>query len=711
METLTPIIYRSSVLIYNKSHVPAIMDFARSEEHPLASTAHEILKEMSAKTPEVFKAHIRELCKVVQEQAPSTTKANEPGAVDTLKTCAGFARKFPQELPKDRKFLQCLIEFALHGTPPQAAKHAVSILLAISERRAMHAKDLVQRCIKGFTYGSDAFLSRLAALSQLMLLAPKEVEGESDVVVDIAINQILLKVRSPSENSDYDWEDKVDDECEAKMWALKILVNRLRSHEDPSTLKDVAVPVYRLLRALIVEDGELSKAKDTPYSHKPRLRLLAAQLYLKLCTQKVFNDLLPASDFNRLALVAQDVLYPVRFGFVSKLQKYLGQHKLPQRFYSILFLLAFDPQDQFREEALTWIRSRSAMFAQQNSTVMEAVFARLLSLLAHHPDYGTGVDDLLDSARYIMFYLGSVATEQNLSLIYHIAQRVKQKRDAIHPDVSENLYHLSDLAQALIRRYEDVHGWSLQTFPHNLRLPSELFASIPNQEQAQEVARKTYLPDGLTEKLDALVKVKGKAKAKKRKSDDPDDAPARKKTKSSGTSGQGTTSASVGNKGSKTLPVRKSSGKPAAKSPKAKKKAATEADSVPSSERRRSGRGAAAKTYAERDDEEDDEEMELLNQDGAGEDEDEDGVYVEGKGEEMEVESYVGAERTSPKSKAKAKATGRVNGHGKGKGHASRKTGTRPKAGTPTIPGDATNDNDDAEDDEEALSDPPSGSE
>jgi len=700
------LIYRSSVLIYNKSHVPAIMDFSRSEEHPLASTAHEVLKEISAKTPEVFKAHIRELCKVIQEQAPTATKPNELGAVDTLKACAGFARKFPNDLPKDRKFLQCLTDFALHGTPPQAAKYAVSILLAVSERKEMHAKDLVQRCIKGFKYGSDTFLSRLAALSQLMLLAPREVEEESDAVVDIAINQILLKVRSPSENSDYEWEDKVDDEFAAKTWALKIIVNRLRSHDDPSTLKGVAEPVYRLLKALIVEDGELSKAKDTPYSHKPRLRLLAAQLYLKLCTQKVFNELLSASDFNRLALVAQDVLYPVRSGFVSKLQKYLGQHKLPQRFYAILFLLAFDPQDQFREEALTWIRSRSATFAQQNSTVMEAVFARLLSLLAHHPDYGTGVDDLLDSARYMMFYLTSVATEQNISLIYHIAQRVKQKRDAIDPDVSENLYHLSDLAQAMIRRYEDVHGWTLETFPHNLRLPSELFLSIPNEELAQEIARKQYMPEGCADKLDALVKVKGKAKAKKRKSDEHDDAPSKKKLKSTTTAHTGSTTLAA-NKASKALPIRKASGKSAAKTPKSKKKPAKEVGCTPSSERRRSGRGAAAKTYAERDDEEDDEEMEMLNQESDNEDPD-DEVEDKDKADKMEMETEAEAERTSPKTKGKpnGKANGHRNGNGaSGRGKASRKGRTRGKAGKPGVQHDENSD------DDEELSDPPTDSE
>jgi len=646
------------------------MEFSRDDEHVLSGTAHEVLKEISSKTPEVFKAHIQELCKVIEEQAPTVKKPNEPGAVNTLKACAGFARKFPQDLPKDRKFLQSLTDFALHGTPAQAAKHAVSIILAVAERKEMHAKDLVQRGVKDFKYGSSNFLSRLATLSQLMLLAPEEVDEESDAVIDIAINQILLKVRSPSEECEYEWQDKVDEECEAKMWALKILVNRLRSHNDPETLEDIAEPVYRLLKVLIIEDGELSKAKDSPSSHKPRLRLLAAELYLKLCTKKVFNELLTPSDFNRLALVAQDVLPQVRFGFMNKLKKYLGLNKLPQRFYTIIFLLAFDPQNQFREDTLTWIRSRSAFFAQQKTTVMESVFARLLSLLAHHPDYGTSADDLLDSARYIMFFLKPIATEQNLSLIYHFAQRVKQKRDAINPDRSENLYHLSDLAQAIIRRYEEAHGWSLQTFPQNLRLPSELFASIPNDELAQEIARKTYLPEGLEEKLDALVKVKAKTKAKKRKSDEHDDAPAKKKPKSGSTTAA--SASTVASKG-KGLPIRKSSAKPV-KTPKTKK--SKDVESTPSSERRRSGRGTGTKTYAERDDEEDDEEMEILNHD-------------DDEAEESEAEVV----------KVKAKAKPKVNCNG------DAKPSKKPASSTKARKSALHDEQEDGEDEE--LSDPP----
>ena len=101
---------------------------------------------------------------------------------------------------------------------------------------------------------------------------------------------------------------------------------------------------------------------------------------LKLCTKKTFDDLLTPTEFNRLAFVAQDRLAPVRRGFVEKLQKYLVKGRLSNRFYTIVFLTAFEPELEFKNSIITWIRSRAKVLAEKKS--MESIFARLLSLLA-----------------------------------------------------------------------------------------------------------------------------------------------------------------------------------------------------------------------------------------------------------------------------------------------------------------------------------------
>lgn len=83
---------------------------------------------------------------------------------------------------------------------------------------------------------------------------------------------------------------------------------------------------------------------------------------------------------------------------------------------------------------------------QQRVEYFELLFVRLLHTLAHHPDFSTEHEDLLDLAkyafsflpnlhvlrtcrRYIQFYLDLVATSENIPLLYHLATKGKTVRD------------------------------------------------------------------------------------------------------------------------------------------------------------------------------------------------------------------------------------------------------------------------------------------
>jgi sister-chromatid-cohesion protein PDS5 len=514
LETLIPIVYRSASLIYNRSHLPVILQCARTDENGLGGTAQEVMHEISERNPQVFKAGVKELSKALEEDAPSETKTNDLGSVETLRACAAFAKGRPNEIPHDRKFVQTLVKYALYGTPPKAAKYAVSILTAATDKQEMHAKDLLEKATKDWTYGSDHFLTKLATISQLQLLDAKIAEEANDEILDITTQQILLKVRTSKKDSDPSWQSdgEVDEECQAKCWALKILVNRLRTTEDTDVAKRLAGPVYKVLNKLILKHGEISKQNNTPKHHKSRLRLVAAQLMLKLCTNKTLDEFLSPVDFAHMALVAQDPLGNVRRGFVEKLQKYLVKGKLSHRFYTIIFITAFEPEVDFHNSVITWIRSRVKAFQQIKSHVMESTLARLISLLAHHPDYNPQPEELQDHARYILYYLTSVATEDNVALIYKYAERVKQARDAIPGSDPDAIYVLSDLTLAIVRKWESKKGWQMQTWPMKVGLPIGLFGSLSTHEVAQEIAEKEYLPDGMEELLDELVKKSDKKK-------------------------------------------------------------------------------------------------------------------------------------------------------------------------------------------------------
>ncbi|EMC98847.1 hypothetical protein BAUCODRAFT_120139 [Baudoinia panamericana UAMH 10762] len=608
LESLLPLVRSASNLVYNRSHVPAIMDFARTDEKGLSAAAHELLKDISNIAPDVFKVHLQELCDSLRKRAPTPNIPSISTAVDELKACAGFARRFPEEMPKNREFYQAMSAFAKHGTPPQAAKHAITVIVAAADKCDMYVRDILKYCLTNFEYGAECFLSKLAALSQLRLVANAETDEQSDEIMAVAVTKILGNVRTKDHDKAAEWRNEIDDDLSGKLWALKILVNGLRgmrtdidAEEAQEAIVPVATNVYKLLNTLIQHEGELSKDTATVKYHRAHLRLAAANQLLKLSCNRLFDTQLTPNDFNRLARMAQDPLPEVREGFARTLKKYLGQGKLPHRFYAIVFVFAFEPLKAVKDSTTTWLKARAAVFTKSNSTVMETVFSRLLSLLAHHPDFSTNPEDLEDVVGYIMFYLKTVATEANLPLIYHIAQRLKSVQDGIDPDVSDNLYVMSDLAEAVIRNYQDHCGWAMMQYPEKVRLPTGIFAQLHSHTMAQNIAEKRYITEKFAERIEDLVK--SNLRSKKRKSDDTMQQPAKRSRAATNDPEQALAGAK------KRLPLRK-----APKTAKTPKKT-TVAGATLSTDRRKSARASKVSTYAEESDSDMDEDMERWQDD------------------------------------------------------------------------------------------------
>ncbi|EGO58136.1 hypothetical protein NEUTE1DRAFT_63690 [Neurospora tetrasperma FGSC 2508] len=661
IDTLLPLLYRSGCLLFNRSHLSTIMEYSKSDKDGLGSVAHEILNEISQRNPDLFKTHIGQLCKDLVDQAPTATKPNDPIVAETLKACSTYARKFPKDVAMDRKFVQTMINYALYGQPVKASKHAVNIILCKKDDKSMvTATDLLQRILKDWSYGSSNFLNKLTAVSQLELLAPKVTEEANDEILNMAFKQILLQVRTDAKDSDPDWvnDAEMDEEIQAKCLSLKTLVNRVRSIEDIEDAKEKASNVWKVLRKIIKEKGEIVENKETPKHHKTRLRLLAAQLMLKLCTQKHFDDMLTPSDFNLLALTTQDMVEEVRHGFVRKLQKYLADGKLRSRYYTIIFLTAFEPNIEFKNRVETWIRSRARHFQNLKQPVLEAIMARLISLLAHHPDYSNELDYLIDHARYILNYIVLVGTESNLGLIYKYAERVKQTQDGLNPN-SDAHRVLSDLAQSVIRKWQEKKVWAFNAFPGKVGLPVGLYTALQSHSEAQTIAEKSYLPEGLDEKLDDLLRAMDRKKKRKSMSaaagTNNRDGHKSKKVKQSSGDRDGDREA----KSSRKIATAKSKKTPAKK--RSDRDDWSPGPAVPESERRQSSRRANknSRPYTERDSEDDDEEMlegvaewEYLDED-EDEDQDEDEDREEGIDEE-------GSKEVTPPKRTAAKASAPV---------------------------------------------------
>ena len=100
-------------------------------------------------------------------------------------------------------------------------------------------------------------------------------------------------------------------------------------------------------------------------------------------------------------------------------------------------------------------------------------------------------------------------------VVEEYAERVKQTKDNLNPEMSDNLYALSDLAQAVIRKWQDRRAWTFQAYPGKVGLPIGLFSPLPSHDVAQEIARKQYIPDGIEDQLDELLRVTDKKKVRR----------------------------------------------------------------------------------------------------------------------------------------------------------------------------------------------------
>ena len=643
LETLMPVIYQCALISYSRSHIPAIMEYARSSDTAFADAAKEVLRDISEKVPEVMKTHIEVLCKELETSAPTEESSEPNSAADALKACSAFARQFPDEIPSDRKFYTAMLDFVLYSHSPRASKHAASILLTASSRKEFHAKEILTKTIQRYNKGVKNQVAQLAAIAQVCLLAPSVAASQEKEVQALASSALEHKGK-PAMTPGWDqsaWSNDVDDETAAKQFAMKIYVNQCRAIDHSKEAKEnfdkLAKSAMEILMQHLGSDGELRPTEKTTSVQLNHLRLSAARYLLKLCRHKQrCEELLTPHMFHNMAWILVSPPYGVRGGLVAQLKKYLSQNQLNPRWLTLLFLLPFEPDNELRLSAMAWLKSRAAFYARQQKqarstsndkkpaqNVIELVFARLLSLLAHHPDFPIiGEEDyngqMLDFAKYIVFYLQCAASEENLSLIFHVAQRVKQASDTISSstEADDRLYILSDLSQATIRNYADqLQGSSkgtnlLQTWPGKAHLPNNLFRPINGHARAQEIAAKNYLPEEVALGLEALVrktiriskqgtssKPKSSNADKKRKSsvsidleDDEADAVRKsaKKTKSSA------------KKATTSLPIRKT--------PNAKKRKSEQVVSVEQPSRKSARTSTATKkiSYEESDEDEGD---------------------------------------------------------------------------------------------------------
>lgn len=483
--TFRLLLYRISMLHLNKSNFSEIVSSN-------SVAAKEILKLTSSLVPSILNTHIHTLM----------------AKRDTTSLVAVY-HFFKDSCIEDSAFFGQLQEICLDGTPLQA-KYAMKII-SCSKFKDSFLNDVSKRVLP--IEGAANLVTRIALLSQLFISDEELVEPEAGHVTAFLIKDILLTnqnknvKRSEGWISDADLESGQFDECYAKMFALDFFVNRLRSLEKDPLRGPIADSVFKLLVSLIGNGGEIAPKNPTPLNVQSRLRLKAGLCLLKLAKLPVYSALITPRMVNSLVFLVQDEEEVVRSLFISKLKRYLKQEAISERFLSLIFFVAHEPCDPLLSDTKTWVRSNV------KTTSFERSLVRLIHMLAHHQEFLDLIaqpDQTLQAfsfaLEYICFFLELVANSENVSLLYYLAARVKQYKDTLSD--SDNVYMISDLAQAAIQEVVSQRSWNIVTWPGKVDLSADLFCPLQDSVRAHEIVSSSFMPTDIAERVAQVLRSK-----------------------------------------------------------------------------------------------------------------------------------------------------------------------------------------------------------
>ncbi|KAI0634818.1 armadillo-type protein [Trametes polyzona] len=457
-----------------------------------AYSAQAWLTFISKHCPALYKAHVGEFTKAIADER------NARLVEVCLHALAAAAAWDGKLAPSDKRTVERVMRFVMESNP-RHAKFAARLIACMK-----NPEELCSQVVESIADSLDEvepeqLVAHIAVLAQLALRAPDAFEQKSDVVTAFLVKQVLKSSPTDDEEMDTD-QDWVSDtamplELRAKVLALKVCRNRCLAHASSEIALEIAQPVIRMFSTVLQYEGAFAADARDSATVKSRMRLQAATSLLHLSTVRIYAQEV-AKYFVAIALTIQDPVYQVRMRFLDKLVALLSKGKLPVQYNVIPFLSVHDPEEDVKSKAQAYVTfALRAMPKAVRLSRFECTFIYLLHLLAHHPDFKVEQEFLPDIAKYIQFYLDLVASNENVSLLYHLALKAKTVRDADSQFFSENLYACAELAQHLIKIHAKGRSWNLETYPGKVKLPGDILRPLPSAEAANEILKTVYLPE------------------------------------------------------------------------------------------------------------------------------------------------------------------------------------------------------------------------
>lgn len=549
------LIYRAAPLIYNASNIPLLLDTGNSSSEQETSLKRQLIENISTVNPSIFKDQINSLKDIVKnpDRTENDSSKEMLTMTDALKTIYKISKTLKDHLDfNDTFFFDKVEDFAIYGEPTEA-KYATK-LLGLTPSVEGRFTAIKNSILPLDLNKSNNFPSNVVVLSEIIRLQPHLLDDNSTDIVSYLIKEVLLVNQVVGDSKkEVNWVDdaklntKEYAPLSAKLFSLKLFTNKLRSiasdvETDPMA-KAFTEKTVKLFFYLIASGGELISEYNkehypTPSNYQTKLRCCAGLQVLKLAKVPSFNKFIKPEDVGKLINLVEDESLEVRKAFVDKLKDYIASEFISIKFLPLVFFMAYEPDVELKSNTKTWINFTFNKESFKRGTFFERALPRLIHSIAHHPDvvesingnssnYLNGLTTAID---YIIFYLDSIANEENISLLYYLAGRIKQYVDGVQDDEEEggddgddgkepegdetchdkscNIYTISELAQLILGELKEQKNWNLPVYPGKLNLPSDLFMPFASIDEAQKNTFKTYLKEEHIKSLKTTVKVK-----------------------------------------------------------------------------------------------------------------------------------------------------------------------------------------------------------
>lgn len=526
VSTFKALLYRSSVILYNKSNVEELVNYSKNSDHEWHSISNEILSNISSVNPAVLTSQISSLVGCIRDRTlDSHTRVNY------LKATYKILKKCPDFYPEDQDFEQTLQAYCLQGNVDEA-KYSMK-LIGLSKGSSVAAADILEKIFPLSLY-SDRISTHLSTIAEILMIDRDLIDVKINEVSSSLIKEFLLTNSDEIDGFEASNKDNFVDHQEAlsnfnvhrplveKLLVLKVFVKQLRSakqSEEPKEyLINMAKPVIKLLVTLVSNGGEIVKEIPTPGPYQLRLRLEAGLGLLKLSKIDVFDSLIDTTALNKVASLLQDQSEQVRSNFLIQLQKSLSREATGARWLTLLFFMYNEPNQELAFSVAAWIKSMSKKYQLKKEIKFEKCLADLIHLLSHHSSFTEELDDFKAfnfPLEVLMFYFKNLINQDDISLLYYVSSRVKQFRDATidqslydvrpYPQPVNNLYCIAELSQLIIKEYSDFKNWPTLSWPGKIQLPKETFTSILSTGEAQAIISKVYIPGELQIRLRGVI--------------------------------------------------------------------------------------------------------------------------------------------------------------------------------------------------------------